>query len=120
VQPRHFWGEDLELGPTNDLRRVSGTEEGQQRVLRRLLTAPGELVFHPEYGAGLPAYVGALRDLAKIEGLIVSQMLLEATVADDPPPTVKLSPRPDGLFCHIQWADAVTRETQLLAFDLNR
>lgn len=116
----HLWGEDLELGPTNDVRVVKGTEQGQQRVLRRLLTAPGEMVFHPEYGAGLPAWIGETRDVQKIEGLIVSQMLLEARVAASPRPVVQLVPRADSLFCRITYVDAVSRETQVLAFDLNR
>src|SRR5260370_37518584 len=46
------------IEPTGSLTPSSATVEGEQRVLRRLLTSPGSYIWHLEYGAGLPAYVG--------------------------------------------------------------
>src|SRR5581483_995049 len=50
----HYWGNDVSLSNTQDLLLVSGTVMGQQRVLRRLLTNPGDYLFDPNYGGGLP------------------------------------------------------------------
>lgn len=49
----HQWGSDLLIGPTGDLATASGTELGQQRVLRRLLTNASDYIWHLGYGAGL-------------------------------------------------------------------
>lgn len=48
----HYVGTDLSVSPSGDLLSVTGTERRKQKILRRLITNPGELVFHPEYGAG--------------------------------------------------------------------
>ena len=118
-QPAHWWGEDLELGATGDLRLVRATEEGQQRVVRRLMTAARELLFHLDYGAGVPAWVGQPMRLSEIRSLIESQLYLEAVVSDDPRPTIQLFPRADGtLYCSIKYQDAVTAVTEVLSFEV--
>lgn len=120
MQPYHYWGHDLVLSSTGDLARAEGTEEGQQRVLRRLLTRSRELVFHPDYGAGLPSFVGEVGKLAEIESLLIAQIHEEATVADDPPPAITLSPRPEKLSVRIQYSDAVTGQSEILSFSVDR
>lgn len=146
MQASHFWGEDLELlevpSPDSgidpwwpdrvldlpasvlpkyyDLPLISGPKEGQQSVLRRLLTAPTEVVFHREYGAGLPSYVGYVGDVRRILSLVREQMLLESRVAGTPAPEVTLTQQRDMLFCQIQYADPDTGDSQLLAFDVGR
>lgn len=73
----HNFGEDIQLSAQNDLQNVSDLVRSQQRVLRRLLTPTGSYIWHPEYGAGLPAFVG--KDLSsdrfdQIKSLITSQI----------------------------------------------
>lgn len=120
AQPSHWWGEDLQIGAQGDLRVVRGTTEGQQRVLRRLMTATRELLFHLDYGAGVPQWVGQPMRLAEISSLIRSQLYLEAVVSDNPRPVVKLIPRNDGtLFASIKYEDAVTAETEVLTFEVS-
>ena len=51
-----LWGDDLTLTATGQVALVDGTPKGEQRVLRRLLTNPGDYIWHPEYGAGLPRW----------------------------------------------------------------
>ena len=41
----HFYGNDINTSPTGDLMPIDGTGKGQQRILRRLLTNPGDLIF---------------------------------------------------------------------------
>lgn len=89
-----YWSEDLSQSNSEDLLTVSGIVAGQMRVLRRLLTNPGDYVFNPTYGAGLPAFVGTTTDVAKITALIKSQMLLESVVAQTPAPVITVGPGP--------------------------
>src|SRR5258708_16619680 len=65
-----WWHQDLTILPNGDLMVCRGIEptgsltpssttvEGEQRVLRRLLTSPGSYIWHLEYGARLPQNVG--------------------------------------------------------------
>ena len=48
----------LRAGAAGDLAPAAGTLRGQQRVLRRLLTNPGDYIWQPGYGAGLGQFVG--------------------------------------------------------------
>src|SRR5271155_3821108 len=87
----HTWGSDLVLSPTGDLASVVNPALGLQRVLRRLLTNPGDYIWNLTYGAGLPAMVGQIVNVPAIQGLITSQMLREAAVAQSPLPQVTVS-----------------------------
>ena len=115
------FGDDLSAGPGGDLLTVDGTMLGQQRVLRRLLTNPGSYVWHVDYGAGLPQFIGQPASAAQIQGIVQSQMLLEEAVAQSPPPSVDVSYYPDGtFFVSISYTDAQTGTPLLLSFDVNQ
>jgi hypothetical protein len=118
----HFMGGDLSVSATGDLQPVNGTLRGQQRILRRLLTNPGEYVFHPDYGAGLPRYIGRNADLAKITALIRGQILLEDAVAKTPAPviTVELLGVTGGISCSIQYTDAPSGQPVTLSFNVEK
>lgn len=115
-----WWDQDLQSGPTGDLLSIDGTIMGQQRVLRRLLTSPGSYIWHPEYGAGLPAYIGSTADTASIEALIRAQLMLEAAVAQTPAPVVNVKAIPSGVFVQIQYVDGDTGKQVNLTFDLDK
>lgn len=93
----HYWGSDLTASATGDLLPVSGTLRGQQRVIRRLLTnpatdiAPGDYIFEPTYGAGLPRFLGQPLDTQKVVAAIRAQMLLEDSVAQTPAPVITIA-----------------------------
>jgi hypothetical protein len=115
----HVVGSDLELGPTGDLASVNDPSLGQQRVLRRLLTNPGDYIWNLPYGAGLPRMVGRPANPSAIQGLITSQMLRERTVAQSPLPQVTVSSDNGGtVYAYVQYADANTGQTQVLAVPL--
>lgn len=116
----HYWGNDLTVSATGDLLAVEGSVRGQQRVLRRLLTNPGDYIFHPDYGAGLPARVGDTLDIPKLRALIRGQMLLEEAVSSTPPPEITLQPIANGVSCRIQYTDAASGEPVVLSFSLQR
>lgn len=117
----HYWSDDLKTGNTGDLLPVSGTERGQQRIIRRLLTNPGEYLWHPEYGAGLPAYIGRVMDESEVIAAIRSQLGFEACVARTPLPEISLQQLPtelNGFSVTIRYNDADTNSPQVLSFNV--
>ncbi|WP_217548789.1 phage tail protein [Pantoea sp. GbtcB22] len=116
----HYVGGELSTSPAGDLRPVSSTERGKQRILRRLMTNPGDYVFHPEYGAGLGNKVGQSVNLNEWKALISGQMLLEDTVASNPAPTVSLSLVEGGVSVNIKYTDSTSNTPETLSFDVTR
>jgi hypothetical protein len=115
-----WWSQDLTILPNGDLLTVDGTVEGEQRVLRRLLTNPGAYIWHLEYGAGLPRYVGQPADPNSVAALIMANMLIEQAVAQSPLPVVQVAPSGIGyLTANIKYVDANTGVTVSTGFDLN-
>jgi hypothetical protein len=117
-----YVGADLAASATGDLQTCQSTLRGQQRVVRRLLTNPGDYIFHPDYGAGLPGYIGRTADLAKIKALILSQMLLEDAVARQPLPAVNVKPIPSadggGFAVTVGYTDAPSGQPVTLSFNV--
>lgn len=111
----HLSGTDLALSSTGGLSTVSGPEEGQQRVLRRLMTNAASYFWHLEYGAGLPAYLGKPAYRSRIEGVIRRQMNLEKAVSQTPVPIVNVTMDVTGVVtANIRYVDAITDLTSLL------
>ncbi|MEX3628331.1 MAG: phage tail protein [Burkholderia sp.] len=126
-----YFGDDIAASATGDLQPVAGIERGQQRILRRLLTNPREVlpdgsvlppdyIFHPEYGAGLPRKVGDTVDIPKIRALIRGQIMLEDSVARTPEPEIIVKPIQGGVSCTIRYVDAVAKAPAVLSFNVNR
>lgn len=128
----HYWGNDLSVSASGDLLAVDGTELGQQRILRRLLTnpaaaglngapdLPGDYLFHLDYGAGLPRLVGQVVDVSKIRALIRGQLFREAAVARLPAPEIDVTPISGGVSISIRYNDAQTKKPVFLSFDVNQ
>lgn len=113
---------DFIADSTGDLATVSLSTKTNQRILRRLLTNPGEYIWHPNYGAGLPQYIGQplSQDLFdEIRALITAQILLEESVAKTPIPTIELSAIQNGLFCNITYFTSHDKTIQTLSFNLS-
>ena len=116
----HYFGDDLSPAATGDLQPVATTVRGQQRILRRLMTNPGDYIWHPEYGAGLPRYVGSVINIRQMKALIRGQILMEEAVAKSPEPQIDVVPIPNGMTVSIGYMDAATRSPQLLSFNVTR
>lgn len=116
----HYVGTDLSVSPSGDLLPVTGTERRKQKILRRLITNPGELVFHPEYGAGLGQKVGESVNINEWKALILGQMKLEDCVARSPEPTVTLNLIDNGVDVYVKYTDAVSGTAEFLNFDITR
>ena len=116
------FGEDMVLSSTDDLLNVSDLELSKQRVLKRLLTNPGDYIWHTDYGAGLGRYVGdALSpDLFdEIKSLILSQIFLEDSVANNPEPQISMQTIQGGLFVQINYVDNPSKQPIVLSFSVN-
>lgn len=114
----HWFGNDLSVSPTGDLLLVGDLEKGRQRILRRLLTPTESYIWHTDYGAGLPSYIGELRDDDLLEAVIRYQIAHEAQVAPLPPPDVTTTPIFAGVQSRIVYTDADSGNPTSLGFDL--
>ncbi len=116
------WGADLTIGSTGDLAVAAGAELGQQRVLRRLLTNPGDYIWQPDFGAGLARFVGRPANILQIRAIVRSQIFKESQVARTPEPVIDVSTSPAGavgtVYVHIRYQDAPTGKTQALTFSV--
>ncbi len=114
-----LWGQDIGASSTGDIALAAGTALGQQRVLRRLLTNPGDYIWNPAYGAGLARFVGTPCNFAAIRSTIRSQIFMEAAVARLPEPVIDVTPANDGsVYVQIRYVDAATGATQVLSFSI--
>lgn len=113
----HLYGNDLVVAAGGDLATVDKTILGQQRVLRRLLTNPGDYLWNPGYGAGLAQFVGQPASAARIRSVIRSQIFQESVVARTPEPVIDVQASPNGtVTALVSYADSTTGETQVLSF----
>lgn len=116
----HWVGGDIGTSPTGDLGLVNGDTRTQQRIVRRLVTNPGDYIFHTDYGAGLPQKIGQTLDIGALRGLIRSQVLKEEGVAQTPEPQVDVASITNGVSVHIRYTSAVTRNPVTLKFSVNK
>jgi hypothetical protein len=119
----HVWGSDLTASATGDIGIASGSTFGQQRVLRRLLTNPGDYIWHTDYGAGLASFLGKAPTETQIKATIRSQIFHEAAVARTPEPTIDVQVSPAGalstIYVDIRYTDSESGEVQMLTFKVS-
>jgi phage baseplate assembly protein W len=117
------WGSDLVVGPTGDIGTIDGSLLGQQRVLRRLLTNPGDYIWQLDYGAGLARFIGQAANPLQIRAVIRSQIFKEAAVARQPEPLINVQVAPGGatgtVYVYIRYVDAESSQTQTLSFSVS-
>jgi hypothetical protein len=107
---------DLVVSANGDLLTCTSVVESEQRVLRRLFTNPGDYIWQPNYGAGLPQKIGSPFDVSTIESIVQSQMYLEDSVVRVPPPDVEVASFPNGMFVDIEYTEADTQDDVVLSF----
>jgi hypothetical protein len=114
----HTYGGDLSWSPSNDLAIVTGSAEGQQRVLRRVLTIAGNYIWNLTYGGGASGLVGTTATATQVEATMRAQMFQEACVTQNPPPLVTVNPFTNGLSVFIQYTDSETADPVILSFSV--
>ena len=111
----HLIGSDLTIGPTGDLAVIDLDSWTRQRILRRLLTSPGDYIWQMTYGAGLASMVGSVVSAQQVAALIRSQIGMETAVASQPEPRVALQADQTGnVFATVSYQDALTGNSQTL------
>ncbi len=123
VDVAHQWGSDLAVSATGDIAMVTGSPLGQQRVLRRLLTNPGDYIWQLDYGAGLARFIGQPANSLQIKAVIRSQIFKETAVARQPEPLIDVQIAPGGaagtVYVYIRYVDAESGQTQVLSFSVS-
>lgn len=115
------FGEDIQVSAAGDLAVSSNELRSKQRVLRRLLTSINGYIWHTDYGAGIPAYIGQPigdNTFNQIKSLIQSQILLEESVSQNPAPVISLQMISGGLFCQINYYLNPTQQPIVLNFSV--
>ncbi len=113
------FGGDLTIGVSGDLALASGEGLTQQRVLRRLLTNPGDYIWQLSYGAGLGQFVGVAGGAGAIAAVARAQMLAEARVAPSPLSQITVDQsNPAGLTLSITYQDAITGQGTALTLPM--
>jgi hypothetical protein len=105
---------DLALSAAGDILAADGSALGTQRVLRRLLTNPGDYIWQLDYGAGLAQFIGEPAAADAIEAVILNQITYEFVVSQTPdPPSVTVTVAVDGtVTATVEYVDAVTGTSQ--------
>ncbi len=115
----HYFGNDASISASGDLLTSTGNLLANQRILRRLMTNPGSMLYHPEYGGGLGLFVGKVVDAQVIRATILSQMQLEASVDQTTTPIVRVQVTTSGyVYVAIQYIYAATGEASSLSFQV--
>ena len=113
----HLWGSDLSWSSTGDLAVADTPSVTQQRVLRRLLTVPGEYLWSLDYGAGLATFVGLPGTANAIVAAVRGQLFKEGAVAQTPAPVIALAPDQAGnIYVQVTYSDAQIGTNQTIAF----
>lgn len=115
------WGGDLVIAATGDLGMATGTDLSNQRILRRLLSNPGDYIWQLSYGAGLGAQIGQPASIARLRATIRSQIFKEPSVARSPEPIIDLqyqSSQAGLVFVTITYFQLPGGTTQVLSFPL--
>jgi len=113
------YGNDIQVSSSGDLRTVSGSEFGKQRIIRRLLTPTGAYIFHTDYGCGIQLKIGEPLTTALFEEIktdIYSNIYKESRVAKVPTPQIVLQEIFNGLLCQITYTDTATNELEIISF----
>jgi len=106
-----IFGTDLLPSNSGDLTLFSAGDYATQRVVRRLLTNPGDYIWQPAYGAGLAAFIGQPTNVATIAAVSRLQMRLEPIVAQSPEPVVTITATDDGaVYETVQFVSTATDE----------
>lgn len=103
------FGTDLTVDAYGDLAVSEGTQEGQERIVRRLLTFPTEYIWNVSYGAGLARFLGRPAMKTRIAAITRSQLSREVSVAKTPPPQITVNVQRDGTVTEdIKYSDGNT------------
>lgn len=119
----HWYGNDLQVSASGTLATASPLDDCTQRILRALLTAAGDYIWHVSYGIGAGQYVGrglSPAVLQTIKAAFRGQILSDPDVARNPAPTLAFNTSaPNVLGVTISYNFAPTGQLQTLSFNVS-
>lgn len=113
----HEFGNDLVIGPTGELLMVQGSQETQQRLIRRLLTPQGSYLWNLAYGCGAAQQVGTnitTREIGAIKSALLAAALQEPGVAQQPTPEIDIQVTDNGVIASVRYTDAQTKKPAVI------
>ena len=94
------WRTDLQVSAQGDLRTANEFTLLKQRIVRRLITFPGEVLFQPDFGVGIGRYIDEPLNedvYAALKRRIIDQVYKEDLVARNPEPEIEISAEYEGI-----------------------
>jgi hypothetical protein len=116
----HYIGSDIAASANGDILLADSLVLSQQNILRRLLTNPGDYIWQPTYGAGLPSKIGQAVDIASVKSIILANMLLENSVARNPAPVINVTPISNGIYVEIIYTEVDSQLPVTLQFNVKQ
>lgn len=116
------WDKDLQVSAQGDLLQVTNLDLLKQRIIRRILTNKGALIFEPLYGAGLPQFVCAVLSpdvKNEMKQRVIQEVYKEEAVVRDPGPEINFRQVLDGIIVYIRVWTIDSRQIAL-QFEVNR
>lgn len=111
----HLYGSDLTVSSSGDVQLSSGTQLGEEKILRRLIMSPGDDINHLEEGAGLARALGSPTNENNLKAIIYAQMREETVVSQVDPVNVTVANYGNGqVSVLVQYVDAVSGATATL------
>lgn len=102
---------------------ASSIDNCTQRILRVLLTAAGDYIWHTGYGIGAGKYVGkglSPQVLQQIKAAFRGQILSDPDVASNPPPALDFNTKTANVLAvTITYTYAPTGKPQTLSFNVS-
>ena len=119
----HWYGNDLQRAPNGSLAVASPIDNCTQRILRVLLTAAGDYIWHTGYGIGAGQFVGrglSPQVLQQIKAAFRGQVLSDPEVSTNPAPTLDFdTSTPNSLGVTISYTFAPTGKPTTLSFSVS-
>lgn len=117
----HWRGSDLDTSANGNLLTLAtGTDLGQQSVVRRMLSNEGDHIWFSDYGAGLPRFIGMPAEADRIRGAILKnakrdehinqRAKIEVTVTTDPGSGATLA--------KLKYTDATTGQSSVASLNV--
>ncbi len=119
----HWYGNDLQRSASGSLLLGAPMDNVAQRILRALLTAAGDYIWHTGYGIGAGAFVGPVLSPAVLQQIKMKfrgQILGDPAVARNPAPTLTFNTStPKLLGVTISYTYALSGQVQTLSFNVS-
>ena len=99
------WEGDLEVNARGGLKLTTGLDLLKQRIIRRIFTNKKEVLFTPDFGAGVPMYVQAgitPTVFGEIKQRVLQEVYKEEAVVRNPAPEINIQFTHNSILIYIR------------------